>query len=426
MTFEPAPQNDFLAFVRDYYQRCRSRVPRIRAVAAKWRFEDLIPGLSDVDTRFLVEGPMSPEDWRQMALEVGRVHADMCRENPKWARTLEHLPGINFTSDEIIEPVLFYTEVQQWTFYDGDGATTARVRAALAAVNWSSRDERHHLKRFATFFGPYQRGIDPPVNLGPWENKYALHSRFMHYFTPAVQAAVSLHLRRNVVGKLEALRLAKSLFPRPEVIHHTLGSVQNHYEAPEDYAEPRLTAIERQLETYLYEVWASLQDRLKLVMPAAGDDVDAVRAKLAAVPGDATAEFFEGVKFGRLLEGRLRFYAEEIAWFDSAWLIRNELRRIVKNFYTRPLSVYGRLRFQRRMTDDEVLEHLRGTLLDDQSCRDMRRFAAIASEPIAPGDERRQARAVADVYQPVLAVCETLGADLLARVKCGAERSVAV
>lgn len=426
MKFQPQPENDFLPFVRDYYQRCHSRVPQICAIAAKWQFKDLIPGLSDVDTRFIVAGPMSPEQWRQMSLEVGRVHAEMCRETPTWARTLEHLPGINLTIDEIAEPAIFYPEFQQWTFYDGDETTISHVKSALGAVNFSSRDERHQLKRFATYFGPYNRGIDPPINLGRFENKYALHSRYMHYFAPPVQAAVSLHLRRNVPGKLDALRLARGIFPSPEIIDHVLAAVELHYETPDDYAEPRLTEIERQLETYLGDVWTSLHDRLTLVAPAAGDDADAVSAKIAAIPVDPTADFFEGVKFGRLLEGRLRFYAEEIPWFDSPWLIRNELQRTVKNFHTKPLTVYGHVRFGRRMTADEVLERLRGTLLDDQTCRAAQHFAAVASEPIAPGDERSQARAAAELYQPVLVTCETLGADLLSRVQANAEVPMAI
>ena len=426
MKFQQQPENDFLAFVREYYQRCHARVPQICVAAAKWKFEDLIPGLSDVDTRFLVKEAMSPEQWRQMSLEVGGVHAEMCRENHRWARTLEHLPGINLTVDEIADPALFYPEFRQWTFYEGDEATIAHVKSALAAVDWSSRDERHHLKRFATFFGPYQRGIDPPVNLGPWENKYALHSRFMHYFAPPLQAAVSLQLRRNVAGKLDSLRLARTIFPNAHVIDEVLAAIDCHYEAPGDYAEPRLTEIENQLAAYLRIVWGSLNGRLKLCAPCENDDVKTVRAKIAAIPADPTAEFFEGAKFGRLLEGRLRFYAEEIPWFDSAWPIRIELQRIVANFYTKPLSVYGQLRFGERLTAEEVLERLSGTLLGEQTCRDMRRFAEIASESIAPGDERRQARAVADVYQPVLVTCEALGADLLLRVKSDAEFSVAI
>src|SRR4051794_24647414 len=86
INFTPAPANDFDAFRREYFARCRARVPQICAVAAKWSFEDLIPGLSDFDTRFIVANGMTPDDWKRMSLEVGRVHTEMAREFPHWAR----------------------------------------------------------------------------------------------------------------------------------------------------------------------------------------------------------------------------------------------------------------------------------------------------------------------------------------------------
>jgi hypothetical protein len=424
--FHPRPENDFLGFVHDYFQRCQRRVPQLRAVAAKWRFEDLIPGLSDVDLRFILAAPMGASDWTHMSLEVGQVHAEMCRENAAWARTLEHLPGINLTVDEITEPALFYPEFAQWTFYEGDAESIEAVRGALSRVAWSARDERHHLKRFATFFGPYRRGIDPPVNLGPWENKYALHSRCMHYFAPPVQSAVSIHLRRNVPGKLEALRQARTMFPNPQVIDQVLESTQRHYEIAEDYAEPRLTEIERRLEDYLRDLWRSLAGRATLVAPAPGDDVQTVRAKIAAVPADPTAEFFEGAKFGRLLEGRLRFYAEQIPWFDSVWLIRNELQRMLQNFYIKPLTMYGRLSDGQALSPELMLERLAGSTLDERTCAGVREFVRIVGEPVPAGGERDRARAVADAYRPVMVMLETLGADVLMRVKCRGENVVTV
>jgi hypothetical protein len=411
----PAPPNDFLDFMRAYYTRCRARVPQIRAVAAKWAFEDLIPGLSDFDTRFIVADGMTIDDWRRMSLEVGAVHTEMCREHPKWARNLEHLPGINLTIGEATDPRLFYPEFQQWTFYAGDADVIGHVEATLAAVQWSDRDESYHLRRFATFAGPYLRGIDPPVNLGPWTDEYALHSRFMHYFTPPVQSAVSLLLRRNVRGKLESLRMARELIPNGSTIDLLFDVVARHYEVPELYVQPRLSELENELERYLESAWAALRDRVTLVSPAPGDRVDAIRAKVKAVTQPPTNAFFEGAKFGRLLKGRLLFYADTIPHFDSAWLIRNEIGRIVSNFYEKPLGIYGHVRFGNSRTPDEVLSALTGQLLRAADAHGMRRFVQVASPPIEPGLERQRARDVADSYDAVLTVVETLGDDLLAQ-----------
>jgi hypothetical protein len=413
--FEPRPANDFLDFMHAYHARCEARVPAIRAVAAKWTFEDLIPGLSDFDTRFIVADGMRVPDWQRMALEVGRVHTEMCREFPHWARNLEHTPGVNLTVSELCDPRLFYSEFQQWTFYAGDAAAIAHVRGELAKHAWSPRDELHHLKKFAAFCGPYQRGIDPAVNLGPFEGKYPLHSRFMHYFAPPVQAAVSLALKQNMPGKLDALRKARDLFPHREVIDLILATLDEHYETPELYEEPRLTRLERELEAYLDAAWESLAPHVSLVRPERGDRSAEVRRKVAAVPVDPVHGFFESAKFGRLLKGRLLFYAESIPWFDTAWLIRNELGRIVVSFYATPLSIYGQVRFGEKLGPGPVLDRLTGGLISAEERDAMNRFAAVASEPIAPGKEREQSRRVAEVFDVVTPVTEALGADLLQR-----------
>lgn len=422
MNFEPAPANDFLAFMEAYHTRCRERIPAICAVAAKWTFEDLVPGLSDFDTRFILRDPMSVDDWQAMSLAVGEVHTEMARAFPRWHRNLEHLPGVNLTVAELTDPRLFYPEFQQWTFYGGGAAVIEKLRARLGALAWSERDELYHLKKIATFYGPYQRGIDPPVNLGPWENKYALHSRLMHWFTPPVQAMVSLIQRRNVPGKLEALRLARTLLPEPGTIDRLFTVLGLHYETPELYAEPRLSELERRLESYLAQGWAALAGHVTLVEPARGDDRDAVRAKVAAAPSDPVHAFFESAKFGRLLEGRLRFYGADVPGFDSAWLIRNEIGRIVPNFYTKPLTIYGRLRFDEELAPEAVLDRLRGDVLGTEIVEGLRRFATVAAQPIEAGEAQRRARAVAELYAPVLVATEALAQDLLQRTPAGVGR----
>jgi len=44
--FAPKPDNDFRAFYTRYFERCAERFGKIEALAAKWTFEDLIPGSS--------------------------------------------------------------------------------------------------------------------------------------------------------------------------------------------------------------------------------------------------------------------------------------------------------------------------------------------------------------------------------------------
>jgi len=414
MKFTPAPENDFQQFYETYLSRCRARVPGICAIAAKWTFEDLIPGLSDFDTRFILHDGMGASDWHAMSLAVGEVHTELATEVRHWARTLEHLPGLNLTRGEITNPHLYYPEFSQWTFYDGDRDVLDAIGSALAAHAWCTRDEIFHLKKIAVYYGPYLRGIDPPINFGPWGSKHPLHSRFMHYFAPPVQAMVSLALKRSVCGKLEALRLARRLLPNSEVIDLIFDALDRHYEVPELYDEPRLTELERRLERYLSDAWASLADHVTLVRPEPGDTRQAVGVKVKAIPFDPIEAFFAYTKFARLMKGRLIFYSRQIDWFDSIPLIENELGRIVKLFCEGPLEAYARAHWRQPLDMDAALERLRDRRLTGKEVDGVKQFAEIAGAPRIAGRERAQARAAAEAFEPVMSVIEKLGADMLA------------
>ena len=409
MNFEPKPPNDFQEFYRKYHRRCCEQIPKIRAIAAKWTFEDLIPGLSDFDTRFILEGPMAAEDWNTMSLAVGAIHTDLAREFPKWARNLEHLPGVNFTVEEILDSRLFFPESQQWTFYEEDKRVLTRVRTHLAPHEWEKRDELFQLKKFAAYCGPYVRGIDPPLNMGPRENKYPLHNRYMHYFAPPVQAGASLMEKRNVCGKFEALRIARERFPQPHVINRIRDSVECHYEVAADYEDGRLVEIERSLE----QMWGKLDGHQALLRTDAADTRDEIQDKVGSIPGEPMDAFLQGVKFGRLMKGRLLFYAEEIPWFDSEYLIRHEIRRILPNLFVTPLMIYGKARPGEELSPEDVVKRLRGELLGRTVCDDVITFAEHAREPIQEGKERAQARRVAEKFDAVLEMAEALCADLL-------------
>jgi hypothetical protein len=415
LIFEPKPANDFRLFIETYFERCQAACPKLAAIAGKWTFEDLVPGLSDFDTRFIFTDDVTVEEWIRMSSAVGRVHTSLAKEAPRWARILEHLPGLNLTRAEMLDPRTYYPEYQQWSYYLGDDDTLAAIEAYLAHKPWGRRDEFFHLRKFAAFFGPYLRGIDPPINIGRWENKYPLHSRFMHYFTPAVQSALSIVGRKGWRGKLAALREAKSVFPHPEVIDLIFEAVDRHYEIPAYYEEPRLTEIERRLEGYLHDASAGLAGHVSLIeIDPAGTPAD-LKQKIASVAVDPGERFFEGAKFSRFMKGRLLFYAENILWFDSAWLIRNELGRIVNNFYHQPLKAFSLARFGEDLPPERALERLSGNILPPEVCAGVLEFVRTAQSPLAPGSEKALARRVAAVFDPVLVMLETLGAALAPR-----------
>jgi hypothetical protein len=412
VNFEPRPPNSFPEFIRTYYERCRASCPKLRAIGGKWTPEDLIPGLSDFDTRFIAADDTTAADWAAMSVSVGKVHSDLARQEPRWARMLEHPPGINLTFTEIQDRLYYYPEYHLWTFYEGDPAGLSAIHNYLEDRPWTTQDELFHLRRFATYYGPYQRGIDPPINLGKYESKYPLHSRFMHYFSPAVQSAVSLVLKRNVRGKFEALRIAKEIFPQPGLIDLILEAVERHYEMPEYYAEPRLTEIERALERYLREIYATLASHLTLMIVDPTDSVAAVRTKVATIQRSALERFFELTKFCRLMRGRFLFYGQDIPGFDSSLLIRLEMNRTIRWFYKEAFQFYGLIRFGEDLPPEIVVRQLCGTLLTAEECQDLTKFAGMANTVIRDGMEREIARQVSDIFEAVQMSVERLRDDL--------------
>jgi hypothetical protein len=412
-------ENEFPEFIATYFQRCQARVPAIEAIAGKWTFEDLIPGFSDFDTRFIVRDGLTAHDWCAMSMQVARVHFELARERKEWARTLEHLPGVNLTWGELFDPANFYPEFLQWSFYDGPPAKLERLRTDLDAHPWGHQDEEFHWKKIALYYGRYDRSIDPPVNLGPYEERYPLHSRAMHYFAPPLHSAVCLMRRQTTPGKLAAFRAARELFPCPETIELLLQLIENRYCAPDWLREPGLTELDARLEGYLQSaVGILLMERGDFFAEAAphfsnppsAEELKAAVRAAGSTP--AATSLFENLKFARLMQGRLWFYAQEIVWFDSRWLIRNELNRIRANFYEQPLRAYARLFFDADLTAEQCLDRLRGDVLTPEQIGACRTFAEIA-DPVCEAQQlKARAAAVAEIYEPFLTAMESVIASV--------------
>jgi hypothetical protein len=406
--FAPCPPNDFAEFIETYFVRCRERVPQIEANAGKWTFEDLIPGLSDFDTRFLVSDSMTARDWCAMSMEVGRVHLELAKERKDWARNLEHLPGVNLRWSELFDPQQFFTEFGQWSFYHGSEPRLQEARRHVTGHEWTRLDELYHWKKIAVYYGPYNRTIDPPINLGPFENKYSLHSRLMHYLAPPMHSAVCLMERQTTPGKLDAFRRARSLFPNPGTIDLALDLIARHYEEPHYLTEPGMTELDGKLESYLTEVANTLLPGSPLDCPRNPTVAQLKHAVARASGAVSFAQLFENLKFGRLMKGRLWFYAQDILWFDSRLLIRNELSRIRNNFLETPVRLFARLAYGKDTTVERALELLEGDVLGREDIEACRRFA-VAARPECPDAELKpRAAEIADVFDPFLCAMERL------------------
>lgn len=406
MNFTPAPPNDFSEFIETYFERCRARVPQIEGNAGKWTHEDLIPGLSDFDTRFFVTENMTAADWCYMSTAVGQVHLDLVRERKDWARNLEHLPGVNLKWNELLDPQAYFTEFSQWSFYHGDASKLQRAREQIGRHVWNDADELYHWKKIAIYYGSYNRSIDPPVNLGAYENKYSLHSRLMHYLAPPLHSAVCLMRRETTPGKLQAFRDARELFPNPSTMDLVLELIEGHFEAPQYLEEPGISALDALLEEYLKTIVNSLLDAgrgLDCVRDATVNELKAaVKFRAGAASDVSVAQLFENIKFARLMKGRLWFYGQKVLWFDSAFLIRNELSRIRPNFYETPLRLFAKLAYQQDVSAEQALNLMQGDVLEADEVAACRRFAALAEVPQSECELKSRALAIAEIFDPFL------------------------
>ncbi len=400
MRFPLRPENDFAEYIRTYYRECRYRFERIEAIAGKWMFRDLAPGMSDFDTRFIVRDGMTADDWCRMSMAIGEAHLALCARVPAWARNLEHLPGVNLTWSELTAERSYYPEFQQWTYYHTEHP--AQISAALehfARRPWDVKDEYFHLKKFCLYYGRYDRTIDPAVNLGVHAVKYPLHSRLMHYFNPPVLSAVCLLERQNLAGKLDAFEWAARLFPELRCWEMVDEILHGGYETPRWYSEPHLTELEDALEEALGAIAARLRGVITLVPAEAGLEIAAWKRALPKAPIDPALVIFDNAKFARLMKGRLWFYLHAPAHFDTAWLFQNELRRIGQNFFRTPFQMFWQIRTGESVDNPaNILDALRGGLLTEAEVEATREFDRITARPYEAATARDRAAAIVAVF----------------------------
>lgn len=409
MNFKPAPPNDFPEFIETYFERCHARFPAIEAIAGKWTLEDLIPGLSDFDVRFIVAEPLNAQQWCEMAMQVANVHLELAQERKNWARTLEHLPGVNLSWSELLDPKNYFPEFAQWSFYHGPSERLAEFEMMISERVWDNAEVAYHWKKIAIYYGPYNRTIDQPINLGAYENKYPLHSRLMHYFAPPVHSLVCLHERKTEPGKIEAFRRARDIFPNPQTMDLVLELIACHYKAPQYLIEPGQTKLENALEKYLRDAVTELLPRQDWLQCAPHPSVDELKSATRAASGPPdVSQLFELVKFARLMKGRLWFYTQEISWFDSLPLIRNEMNRMRANFLEQPLQLFAEHRLGKSLNTEECLHQLEGDLLSPEQAAACRRFAELADPSVPDGELKARAAQIVECYEPFLQAMETV------------------
>jgi hypothetical protein len=177
--------------------------------------------------------------------------------------------------------------------------------------------------------------------------------------------------------------------------------------------------IERILETYLNYALQVLQSSVKDLQAGLQPTPARLWAEVAKRTASPTARLFELLCFSRLMRGRLLFFAESIPWFESDWLIRNELRRSAPWFYAEALENYGLARFQVRLSPEQVLERAAGVVVPPTAVAEYKRFAELASRSIEPGREKDMAREVSGHFETVHVALEAMVKDIRRRVSSG-------
>ena len=399
-------------FINTYYEMCRERCGKIEAIAGKWLFEDLIPGLSDFDTRFICADDTTAEDFCKMSAAVGDVHLELCRAYPGWVRVLEHLPGVNPTWEELTGDDAYYPEYNQWSFYrTAAPEKLEHARRVLSERVWDTRDEYFHLNKFFSYYGPYDRKIDPPINLGAFESKYPLHSRIMHYFNPPVQSAVSLLQKRHIAGKHEAFRIARTILPGTSVWDEIDEALSLHYETPALYEEPEVTAFEARMKNALDSFFEMLRPEITILQSDEIKSAEVIKKELAQLQISPKLRIFQSSRFCRLFKGRMNFYANAPQHFDAGWLINHELNRMGNMFYRIPFKIFWELYSGESVDDpDAILPELVPWLLSGADEKALLYYSSLTPRKSGIQDQLSDCREVAGIFDTVFHCLERIKA----------------
>jgi hypothetical protein len=406
---------DFFVLCQWFGQRWGQESTALRLWACKWRPEDLIPGLSDLDARVVCDD-IVPEDWLRLDDLAYRAHLEVTEAHPEWARKLEHTPGVCCTSSDVLDPALFHPDMRTWDYYWGDHELFGKIKALVSSRPWGQDDEYYFLaQRFVPWCTPYNRSIDPPINIP--QNilpKYALHSRAMHYFVPCVMAALSLVNRQAIAGKRESLYRWAQIYPNEPALQETIHLLDRHYEVPWLEDEQAWYAYEDRLWHFIQKITPEVLRSVRIVDLQGDFSLDQVQRKLKAYPGQPMMTLFNGVRFSRIRQGRWRFYLSAPSYFETEHVCQWEIRWLRSTFTTSVFDAYAQMRWgEAGLGLDEILARMKGPLIGPDDEPVIRRiFAAAAGPPATAEREARQRlRQVVDIYADYYLILERMLAD---------------
>ena len=97
----------------------RSSFSKFCGLYSKGTFEELVPGLSDMDLRVIMEKTDS-KAWLGVSDLSSAVYVELAEDHPEWIRILKQPPGAMMSKDELFDEELFLPEIRYWDFLTGD------------------------------------------------------------------------------------------------------------------------------------------------------------------------------------------------------------------------------------------------------------------------------------------------------------------
>ncbi len=299
-------------------------------LVAKWEKRDLIPGLSDLDFRVICDDDTTVDDWIDIDRLAGRIQLEMVRAHPEWNRINEHTAGAALTVSEVLDGRFSNPEYAVWTLWWGRQDWFDRLKVRTAVREFDATDEHYHLSRFLHYYSPYIHGIDPPVNLGQFEPKYALHSRCWHYFAPPVLSAAAVLARRNFSGKWEGLTWLRDSGCVAEQIDAVFRQLDAYYDTPEQTDDHRMHVFEELLFSGFEQLFPLLVESIEHLDVDRSAGPAELKGQLASSESDPLATLIENVRYARIRAGRYYFYVNAPDHFDVSRLFYYELIWIKK------------------------------------------------------------------------------------------------
>ncbi len=378
---------DYVAIAAEYFQALQRQAEGLLGLVLRGPREDIVPGTSDIDMRLLCgEGV----DWVALDQAVALVHRQFLSRGPQYRPILEHPPGACHLLGECLDARLYLPEMRCWDLVCGDEASWRALCEHLERLPWSVRDEAHWLgvlRAAIAHLEEEQELSGLPRHRGP-------AALLLHWFLPALQAALSLSRAKPIRGRREALYLALEELPPSWALEEAKAAFEDptRLDGPADEAE--LRALKQDCLRVLHSLW-----------PEGG------RATRCAESGEAQEllALYQAVRFFRVRRSHYAVFLSQPQDEESDYLIRNELSTLKDLFLARPLSAYAAWRWGSLSEQPgSVLRRLGEEDFATAQLEAARRLLELACDDMGAEQARAALAEAAQLWEPFRELLEDL------------------